>query len=400
MRTVCVIQCNHVGWEGTTDISLRNDPDGRQVIEEVISRAQRLIGIDDGPVVACPDLPENRIFGEIANKFGCPVYYGSNTDVLKRLREACLMFGGERIAWLQGIHYFLDVALMSRLIAWSNEFAFDYARCKDGSCKQILGQVVSIVALDRVAAMIGGLDEDERCFFSARPFAFMRSHPQDFKVGLFQELPTYSEESLRQMRQTATEVYVEGRALHAKAGCSIGDVSRGRYLEILSLVPAHSSGLDIACGTGYGSKLLAGCGNTVVGIDLDQETIEFAQRNNSGAVEFRVGNAEQIPAEDNSFDATVSIATIEHVSDDNKFIAELSRVLKTSGKLILYTPQNRMGSIPIWPHHVREYDIDSLKAIIHPFFRIEHVMGWQNGVVTFDEECGDGMYLIGINRKS
>lgn len=399
MNTACVIQCNHVGWEGTTDVSLRKDLHGRLVIEEVVSRALRVKGVDGRVVLACPDLPENRVFGEVASKYNCKIYYGSNENVLSRLSEAAKSVGAQRIAWLQGIHYFLDVELMDALLKWADDAEFDYARCKDGTCKHILGQVLKISALEKVSSLLSKSGEDEQKFYSARPFAFMRSRTDAFKVGLYEGLPKYTDDDLLHIRKVAESVYVEGRALHTSVACATGDVSRGRYLEIFPYMPPKGHVLDIACGTGYGTKILSDRGYTVVGVDIDPDTIKFAQENNSAAGEFRLGNAERIPADTDSFDLAVSIATVEHVPNDCSFIKELARVVKPGGKIILYTPQNRLGKIPIWPHHVREYSAESLKLLVSQYFAVEKVMGWQNGVVTPEDESGDGMYVIAKNAK-
>jgi hypothetical protein len=53
-----------------------------------------------------------------------------------------------------------------------------------------------------------------------------------------------------------------------------------------------------------------------------------------------------------------------------------------------------MGQIPIWPCHVREYSAPWLKTIIQSHFEIDKVMGWQNGLITPDDERGDGVFLI------
>lgn len=70
--------------------------------------------------------------------------------------------------------------------------------------------------------------------------------------------------------------------------------------------------LDVACGSGYGSELLRQNGNEVLGIDIDPENVEFAERAFKGC--YKVGNAEDLKGlEDKTFDAVVSIQTIEHL---------------------------------------------------------------------------------------
>ncbi len=393
MKTVPVIQCNHVGWEGSTDVSLRRDARGRYVIEAVMDRALAIIRRDAQPILACPDLPENRIFGELAAAHGCPVFYGSNDNVLERLVLACRQQGGARVAWLQGIHYFLHAGLMDRLLDWSTERGWDYARCPDGTLKFMLGQVVCIPALERAQRMIAALDPQAAGFYRARPFAFMRSRPADFAVGLFEELPVYAPAEWEAMRAAARDVYLEERAMHSAKGVAVGDISRGRYLNILDRVPDSGTILDIACGSGYGAAILDNGRRRIVGVDVSPEAVAFAKEHNGGHAEFRLGNAERIPADDASVDAAVSIATIEHVADDAAFVRELARVLKPGGRVIIYTPQNRMGRNPIWPWHCREYSIPELRDLVGAYLKVDAILGWLNGIVA-DTPEGDGMFLV------
>lgn len=122
------------------------------------------------------------------------------------------------------------------------------------------------------------------------------------------------------------------------------------------------------------------------------------RRENGRHIDFRPGSAEAIPLGDGAVSVAVSIGTIEHIEDDGAFIRELARVVRPGGRLIMYTPQNRMGRIPIWPWHIREYSIPWFKTVVNSYFEIERVMGWQNGVVTPDDERGDGMFLIASRR--
>ncbi|MEM8998017.1 MAG: methyltransferase domain-containing protein, partial [Acidobacteriota bacterium] len=388
----------HVGWEGTTDVSLRRDPAGRRVIEQVMERAKEIPGLVAEPVIACPDEPENRIFAELAGRRGCRCFFGSTADVLDRLASAGRSVGAERLAWVQGIHYFLDVSLMERLLAWADARDYDYARCRDGSLKHVLGQTLTLDAIERSRSLIDRLEGPERLFFKARPFAFMRSRPEDFTLGLFEELPGYDDATLRDLRRQAGHIYVEERALHTEKAKPVGDVSIGRYREALGRVRPGMRVLDIACGTGFGSRLLAEQGAEVVGVDIEPDTVATARERHGDVAGFRLGRAEEIPLDDHSVDLAFSIGTIEHVEDDDAFLRELGRVLKTGGGLVAYTPQNRMGHIPIWPHHVREYSIEGLTAVAERHLDVERIAGWQNGILTMDDPRGDGSYLFANAR--
>lgn len=95
--------------------------------------------------------------------------------------------------------------------------------------------------------------------------------------------------------------------------------------------------LDIACGKGTSAVFLAqkyGC--HVEGLDISEDLIEeardFARRKGvSGTVNFRVGDAQNLPYSENEFDCTVSQAMLILVSDKRKTIQEARRVLKPGG---------------------------------------------------------------------
>lgn len=95
--------------------------------------------------------------------------------------------------------------------------------------------------------------------------------------------------------------------------------------------------LDIASGEGYGTAALAAAGaNNVIGIDISEEACEHARR--KYGLDYRVGNAEVIPLDDNSIDTIVSFETIEHLDNPETFLRECARILKHNGEIILSTP--------------------------------------------------------------
>jgi 2-polyprenyl-3-methyl-5-hydroxy-6-metoxy-1,4-benzoquinol methylase len=367
------------------------------VVEEVIRRAKELTH-GTVPVIACPDVPENDIFVDIAERAGVRCYKGSTTDVLDRLLGACRVTGSAAFTWLQGIHFLLDVPMMNDMTEWALRHNYDYARVPDGSCKLTMGQFVTARALQQARCLTKQLPAGRRELFRARPLAFLRTRPDLFATGMYDKLPEYTDEQLRRLRRVASLTLKEERASHTELGCAVGDASLGRYRELLPFLPSGGRFLDVACGTGYGSRSLSGKAGAVVGVDVSEEVIRFARIQHGDRIDFRVGRAEHIPAQDQEFDAVVSVATIEHVKDDRQFVHEMARVLKRGGKAVIYTPQNRIGKIPIWPWHEREYSVEWLTSLVSTSFSIEKVIGWQNGAMTPDEDTGEGMFLIAQKR--
>lgn len=108
---------------------------------------------------------------------------------------------------------------------------------------------------------------------------------------------------------------------------------------------AHGRVLDLACGVGYGSQLLAKAKHKqldeVVGIDHDTETIRYAkQKYYHPKVKFLQDDALNplLPQKLGTFDAIISFETIEHLANEKRFMQSLFDLLKPGGTLILSTP--------------------------------------------------------------
>lgn len=135
--------------------------------------------------------------------------------------------------------------------------------------------------------------------------------------------------------------------------------------------------LDIACGEGYGSNLIAQIAEAVVGVDIDEETVHNAknkyQRQN---LIFQLGSASAIPCEDKYFDIVISFETIEHHYEHMKMFAEIKRVLKPNGLLILSSPDKTFSDAfgIINEYHVKELEKDELLNLTQQFFNFSKIM--------------------------
>jgi len=100
--------------------------------------------------------------------------------------------------------------------------------------------------------------------------------------------------------------------------------------------------LDVACGEGYGSALLAGVAGSVTGIDIDAGAVAHARQRYSALanVGFAEGSAASLPLPDASADVVVSFETIEHLPrvDQPRMLAEIARVLTSDGVLVMSAP--------------------------------------------------------------
>jgi SAM-dependent methyltransferase len=131
--------------------------------------------------------------------------------------------------------------------------------------------------------------------------------------------------------------------------------------------------LDIACGAGYGSALLARGGTRVTGADISQAAIDHARDRYASVpgLEFRQADCAALPFPDASFDAVVSFETVEHIASQEAFLDEIRRVLRPGGLVVLSCPNkveytDKRGATNEF--HVRELYRDELAALIAPRF--------------------------------
>src|SRR5262245_27722191 len=103
--------------------------------------------------------------------------------------------------------------------------------------------------------------------------------------------------------------------------------------------------LDIATGPGYVAAAAAKRGATVIGVDFSAAMVAEAQRRNPD-IECREGDAEQLPFDNDLFDAAVVNFGILHLARPDQALAEACRVLRPGGRFgftVWAKPEEAMG---------------------------------------------------------
>jgi len=145
-----------------------------------------------------------------------------------------------------------------------------------------------------------------------------------------------------------------------------------RYAWCMHLIEGKDV-LDIACGEGYGTAMLAQNARSVIGVDIADDAIEHARETYRAipGIEFIRGDAAQIPLDDNSVDVVVSFETIEHHDRHREMLSEIRRVLRPKGLLVISSP-NRVVYSELAGHHnefhVKELDFAEFHAVLSEQF--------------------------------
>jgi SAM-dependent methyltransferase len=145
--------------------------------------------------------------------------------------------------------------------------------------------------------------------------------------------------NLTVQKQSGQMGYSQDEMNQAPVGSNLG-LGCGNPIAIASLKEGEIV-LDLGSGAGFDAFLAApkvGKTGKVIGVDMTDEMLEKAQENAKKGkytnVEFRKGDIEDLPIEDNSIDAVISNCVINLAPDKEKVFSEAHRVLKSGGRLM------------------------------------------------------------------
>jgi SAM-dependent methyltransferase len=137
--------------------------------------------------------------------------------------------------------------------------------------------------------------------------------------------------------------------------------------------------LEVGCGEGYGTALLARSARQIVGIDYDAITASHAAARYPRA-RFVRANLAALPAPSESVDLVATLQVIEHVWNHGEFVRECLRVLRPGGLLLVTTPNRLTFSpgleTPINPFHTKEFTAAELMDLLSANgFLVEQTLG-------------------------
>ena len=102
-------------------------------------------------------------------------------------------------------------------------------------------------------------------------------------------------------------------------------------------IQAGQLAADIGAGTGFVTAGLMAAGAKVIAVDQSSAMLETMKKNFSDTtgIDYRVGEAENLPIDSNSVDYVFANMYLHHVENPEMAIQEMSRILKKGGKLLI-----------------------------------------------------------------
>jgi len=154
--------------------------------------------------------------------------------------------------------------------------------------------------------------------------------------------------------------------------------------------------MDVACGTGYGLEMISSVAQCGLGVDIDQKSLDFAQKNykfygkNFGLIK---RDLEKDPLNSGFFaktiDTVTSFETIEHLENPDFFIQNVKEILKDDGTFIFSIPINNPSK-----YHKIAYTKQEAKALMEKYFTKIQWFSQVGAHIIIDNE--NSTFLIGV----
>ncbi|WP_432738067.1 methyltransferase domain-containing protein [Maridesulfovibrio sp. FT414] len=391
-----LIQASSRAWSGAPDWCM-NEIDGHPVVAMTIRRALEKFPEADIRVIA-PEFDRGGRLNDVPAMFPeskVSIFYGHDESPLQRMINAIWdKEDSTRFIRVDGLHFGWLPEHAELMLDLAEKNGLDCVKMPDDFPIQLTADVYRLGALKKMSSM---LEENGNCsVYKVHPKFYMFKHETEFSTSRLNEFPPVDDHWLQTCRETAKGVYTAermeaGREKSIKAG----DQLTFHYELALDYIEKGCNVLDCACGPGYGARILAQKAGQVIAADLDLETVRKAS---SGKyfdnISFQTANATDLDFAEGKFDAVTSFETVEHV-DPASYFKEMHRVIKPGGQLILSTPQNSLGHIPVNSQHLREFSLEEIIALCSENFEVEKVIGIKQGRIIFpDDPKGQNTFIV------
>ncbi len=300
MKKVCFIQCHY-----TDEFSLQKDD--RNPIKKLVKSK-----IFDHIVLGVADVKQNRdIFDDYAKLYEIDVFYGSSLDIVDRMLKICEKYDSDILSRILINWNYLDIELVEGMVQFCESIDdFDYCMLPFDFDIKFGCDIHSKSGLIKLRDFLR-TDIEKQKNYSFRPWKLLESD-EHFKSVTYSNVPEYSNTKFIKLRNELLE--------KAPVSWDYGSTfyyheyeAAKKYLKSQDIV------LDISCGQGNGSAVLAQNCRKVYAYDVVDTYIEKGKERYSEKhknIEFILGDPDKsIDLEDESVSIAVSIHTMEHVEN-------------------------------------------------------------------------------------
>ncbi len=338
-------------------------------------------GVFDHVVLAVPDLEENRFLEDYALEWGAEIFFGDVDNITQRIYDVARAYGCDLIARPSIYWFYLDPRLVKGMLDALETAGAEMVLLPRNFDVTFGADVCTIGFLEKMLGLFKG-NESLRTEFMRHPWGYAELYPEEVDVLYFSDVPTYDQQRFQEVVASLKQVFPEAGVTADKTY---------PYRHILKYLRGDEKILDIACGHGAGTAVLANHAAHVVGVDLSSEAIEEAEKQHQALsnITFLQANVFDLSFKPGEFDFIVSIHTMEHIEHDKHFISLISRWLKNGGSFGLEVPllmdyPFKGINKPMNPYHVREYTVEGLEHLLEGAFELLEkqavVRGWYTDI--------------------
>jgi len=163
--------------------------------------------------------------------------------------------------------------------------------------------------------------------------------------------------------QAEREIWTRSAPSYADSTAKLTTLGVRHLLDAAQLT-GDSRALEVGCGPGHITAMMAARGATVTGVDLVPAMIETARARHPD-LEFVEANAEQLPFASDTFDVVLVNCLIRHLAHPDVVCTEIRRVLTPGGRFVFADPIEQFGFGPFLEALTRHH---TMGAIAHAPF--------------------------------
>ena len=396
-----LVQASTVTWSGDKDDCMAR-VEGKPVVHWTVKRIYDNFADAEVRVIA-PDFDKGGALEGLKLDFpDVEILYSFDDNPLSRMIDAAGDMNGDTfIVRTNGLNLFFDVEAVQEMASIMERGDADCVKFPDDYPVHYTSELYRVASLRSIAIDIIAMDDGRAAFYSVHPrYLFFRL--DKYKAEYIKGNLPYSDEFMKRSREVGHIVLQIPRDYHIQDKCIEAGDQLGYHYELASeWISVGDRVLDIACGDGHGTEIIAKLDVTITGADLVEDVIESARRirKERDNMNFEVQDVLDLTYADSTFDVVLSMETIEHIQDEDRYLEELRRVLSPGGILIISTPQNSFGAIPFNDNHFKEYSLENITSLISKYFDIEKVIGFKAGRVYFeDDPVGTDSFIISRKR--